>query len=285
MKRVVLVAGASSGLGRATAAQLAADGFTVYAGARSFGQGKPAPEGCSPLTLDVTDPESVRAAVSAVVEKEGCLYALVNCAAFLTLGSAEETSPEELAAVLRTNFIGSVRMIQAALPVFRRQKEGRIVQFTSLNGLFGIPFQSAYTASKHALEGWCQCLAQETARFGVRVTLVSPGDCRSGSDAYRGHAQASAAESSPYRPWYLAATAKIHADESGGLDPRRVGRAVSRALQKKRTPARLIVAGLGQRPAVWLDRFLPLGLFNSLLARYYAPRKHASQEASPTDRV
>ena len=107
---------------------------------------------------------------------------------------------------------------QAALPVFRRQKEGRIVQFTSLNGLFGIPFQSAYTASKHALEGWCQCLAQETARFGVRVTLVSPGDCRSGSDAYRGHAQASAAaEARSWRPARRRASPSSAAATGGAL--------------------------------------------------------------------
>ena len=177
---VALVAGASSGLGRAVARRLAADGWRTYAGARAFARGEAPPEGCQAVPLDVTDGASVSDCVRRVLDAEGRIDALVNCAALLTLGSGEETSVEEIRRVLDTNFLGAVRMVQAVLPAMRAQGGGRIVQFSSLNGLFGIPFQGAYTASKHALEGWSECLAMETRPFGVQVTLVAPGDCRGG---------------------------------------------------------------------------------------------------------
>lgn len=270
---VALVAGASSGLGRAVARRLAADGWRTYAGARAFARGEVPPEGCQAVPLDVTDGASVSDCVRRVLDAEGRIDALVNCAALLTLGSGEETSVEEIRRVLDTNFLGAVRMVQAVLPAMRAQGGGRIVQFSSLNGLFGIPFQGAYTASKHALEGWSECLAMETRPFGVQVTLVAPGDCRGGSDAYRLHARAAGLEGSPYAASYAGACARIRADESGGLPPERVARAVSRALRRRRPPARIIVAGPDQRLAAWLHDLLPGHWFYRILAAYYSPPK------------
>ena len=269
MARVALVAGASSGLGRAVARSLAAGGFRTYAGARSFASGKQPPEGCVPVALDVTDEKSCRNAVAFVLSREGRIDVLVNCAAFLTLGACEETSPKELSAVLETNLLGSVRMIQAVLPAMRRQGGGRIVQFSSLNGLFAIPFQSAYVASKHALEGFCEALALETRPFGIRVTLMEPGDCKSGSDAYRKKSLASQDGDSPYREAYQAAVEKIRRDEQGGLDPERVAKAVLGVLMKKRPPARRAVARLDQRLAMWLHDLLPGNLFYAIIRSYY----------------
>lgn len=275
MAQVALVAGASSGLGRAIARQLAADGYRTYAGARSFGAAvagaKAPPEGCVPLALDVTDDASVAAAVAWVLAEAGKVDVLVNCAAILTLGACEEASDAELESVLATNVRGSARMVRAVLPAMRAQGGGRIVQLSSLNGRMAVPFQGAYTASKHALEGWCEALAMETRRFGIGVTLIEPGDCRGGSDAYRGHAMAASREDSPYQTYYEAAAGRIHRDESGGLDPTVVARAVSRSLQKRHAPARVVCARLDQRFALWLHGLLPGRFFYRIIEAYYKP--------------
>ncbi len=272
MARVALVAGASSGLGRAVAERLARDGFTVFAGARSFGrEGANPPEGCTPIALDVTDAQSVSACVDTVLAKTGRIDALVQCAAFLTLGSCEETSVDELRAVMETNYLGMARTVQAVLPAMRAQGGGHIVLFSSLNGRFAVPFQGAYTASKHAIEGFGEALAMEASRFGVSVTLVEPGDCRSGSDAYRTHAAGSQGSASVYRPYYEAATRKIHRDETGGMPPEKVARAVSRALTRRRAPARVVVARIDQRLALLAHTLLPGNLFFRLIRWYYAP--------------
>lgn len=276
MDQVALVVGASSGLGSAIARQLAAEGWRTYAAARSFSKDSPTtipPDGCVPIYLDVTDSACVKAAVCAVQAAEGRIDALVNCAAFLTLGSCEETDADALADVLRTNLLGSVRVIQAALPIMRAQGSGRIVQLSSLNGRFAIPFQGAYTASKHALKGWCEALAMEVRPFGIGVTLIEPGDCRSGSAAYRHHAVAAQVQASPYRARYEAAVAHIEQDERTGMEPVRVARAVARALQRGQAPMRVVVARIDQRLALWLHGLLPGRLFARIIAWYYRPRK------------
>ena len=264
--KTVLVAGASSGLGRAVAEALARDGHTVYAGARSFAAGQEAPAGCRALALDVTEETSVRAAVEAVLKEQGRIDALVSCAATFTMAPLEELPPETLENMLRVNLIGMSRCVQAVLPSMRRQGGGHIVLFSSLNGLFSIPFQGAYCVTKHGVEAYGEALSQEARRFGIRVTVVEPGDCRGGSQRYRlTHIE----ENSPYGEAFRAGTQKIHHDESHGLPPERVGRAVARAVGKKRPPARLVVASLEQRFGAWLHILLPRGLFNRIMEAYY----------------
>lgn len=263
---VVLVTGASSGLGLHTARAIRDAGYTVVAGARSFSGDEE--EGMRRLPLDVTDDASVAAFVAAARAVGPRIDAVVHCAGVLVLGSCEETSPEEYRRVLETNFLGMVRVNQAVLPLMREQGGGRIVMFSSINGLLGVPFQSAYTAAKHAVEGYAECLMMETRRFGIRVCLVEPGDHRSGSEKYRMHAQA-VGEASPYGPAYRATAAVIHRDEAGGSDPDRLGRRVARALGRRWLPFRLRVAKPDQHLAVVLHDVLPPGLNGAILRRYY----------------
>lgn len=268
MRKVVLAAGASSGLGRAVAQGLAEAGMLVYVGARSFETGTPPPEGCLPIALDVTSEASVNEAISRIVAEQGGLDALVNCAAQIMLGACEEVSEAELRAVMDVNFLGAARLIRAALPHLRA-RGGRIVQFSSINGLLGIPFQGAYVASKHALEGYCESLAQEVRPFGVRVTLVEPGDCRGGSARYRMRAERAEKPESPYAARFAKVVYRIARDENGGLDPTRVAKAVLRLLESPRPPARAVVARADQRFAALLHRLTPGNAFNRLMERYY----------------
>ena len=153
--KTVWITGASSGLGLHTAQALRNAGWTVIAGARSFSE-PIEKDGIHCLPLDVTSPESVQSFCDRALEISPWVGALVQCAGMLVLGSCEETTDEEYLRVLNTNFLGMVRMNREVLPIMRAQKSGRIVMYSSINGLMGIPFQNAYTASKHAIEGYAE---------------------------------------------------------------------------------------------------------------------------------
>ncbi len=268
--KTVWVTGASSGLGLHTAMALRDAGWTVIAGARSFSVPEEK-DGMHLLPLDVTREESVRAFCDRALEISPWVSAVVQCAGMLVLGSCEETSQEEYSRVMETNFLGMVRVNRQALPIMRAQKEGRIVMYSSINGLMGIPFQNAYTASKHAIEGYAEGLQMEVRPFGIQVMLVEPGDHRSGSDKYRPHAARSGA-GSPYAAAFESATARIHHDETHGSDPDRLGRKVARALGRKRMPFRKRIASPDQHLAVYLHKFLP-ARWNELILRSYYIRK------------
>ena len=167
-----------------------------------------------------------------------------------------------------TNYLGMVRMNREVLPMMRAAGGGKIVLFSSINGLLGIPFQSAYTASKHAIEGYAECLALEVKPFGIQVMLVEPGDHRSGSDKYRPHA-ASMTDESPYAAAYESATARIHHDESNGSDPDVLGRKIARILDRKRIPFRKRIASPDQHLAVYVHRFLGARINGAVLRNYY----------------
>ena len=266
-KKTVWITGASSGLGLATAKAFAGAGWTVIGGARSF-TNETAEDDIRRLPLDVTIPESCTAFVNEALAISPRVDALVCAAAVLVLGACENTAPEEYRRVMETNFVGTTRMVQAALPQMRRQQGGRIVLFSSINGLLGIPFQSAYTASKHAMEGYAECLAMEMRRFGVQVCLVEPGDHRGGSDHTRLHASGED-DASAYRAAYECACAAIHRDESGGLLPEKLGQKVVRNTMRRHMRFRLRVAKFDQHLAVWLHRFLPNWVNSLILRKYY----------------
>ena len=268
-QKTVWVTGASSGLGLHTAAQLQKDGWRVIAGARSFEDGEK--DGIHRLKLDVTDEESIRN----FCEKAKAIAmpdALVQCAGMLVLGSCEETGTEEFRRVIDTNYLGMVRVNRAVLPLMREQGHGKIVLFSSINGLLGIPFQSAYTASKHAIEGYAECLSMEVKPFGIQVMLVEPGDHRSGSDKYRPHAAAMSADS-PYAEAYESSVAVIAHDEHNGSDPDVLGRKIARTLDRKRIPFRKRIASPDQHLAVYVHKLLPAKLNAAILRKYYIRKK------------
>ena len=174
--------------------------------------------------------------------------------------------------MLDTNFVGAVRMVQLALPAMRRQGHGRILLFSSINGLLGIPFQSAYTASKHAMEGFAECLAMEAKPFGIQICLIEPGDHRSGSQHTRLKAANESADS-PYAGAYASAVKAIQRDEAGGLDPQKLAQKVVRNASRRRMRFRLRIAKADQHLAVWLHKCLPAWANQRILRSYYIHEK------------
>ena len=266
---VIYIAGASSGLGLHTAEQLQAAGMTVVAGARSFAEceGR-APDGQYRLALDVRAEASVERFVRLACEKFGPPDALICAQGLLNLNAAAEYTDQELNDILDTNFLGSVRLIRQVMPLFREKKQGKIILFSSINGLLGIPFQGGYTASKHAIEGYAECLRMEAKPEGIEVCLVTPGDHRSGQKQYRRHGAADSPES-PYHQRYTRAVHQIELDESTGSDPDELGKKIAQALCKRRLPARLLIAKPDQKLAVILHKLMPTKWFSAIISHYY----------------
>jgi NAD(P)-dependent dehydrogenase (short-subunit alcohol dehydrogenase family) len=180
--KVAFVTGASSGIGEATAERLAAAGYRVYGTSRRGGQaGRRAFE---MLTLDVTSDESIEAAVSEVIRREGRIDLLVNNAGFSTApAGAEESSIEQARAIFDTNFFGIVRMTRAVVPHMRRQGSGRILNIGSVLGLLPMPYMALYSATKHAVEGYSESLDHELRTKGIRVSVIEPAYTKSKFDA------------------------------------------------------------------------------------------------------
>jgi NAD(P)-dependent dehydrogenase (short-subunit alcohol dehydrogenase family) len=182
-RRVVLVTGASSGIGAATAEHLLGRGHTVYATARRIEALKElADAGARTLPLDVTDEPSMVAAVAAVEDEEGYVGALVNNAGYGEYGPVEEVSMDAVRRQFETNVFGLARMCQLVLPGMRRAGDGRIVNVSSMGGRFTFPGGGFYHASKHAVEALSDALRFEVGGFGVKVSLVEPGLIRTRFD-------------------------------------------------------------------------------------------------------
>ncbi|MFG6441051.1 oxidoreductase [Roseateles sp. LKC17W] len=170
---VVLITGVSSGIGLATAKRFAARGCRVFGTVRNLQKATPV-TGIELVAMDVRDEASVRAGVAQVIARAGRIDVLVNNAGFNLVGAVEETSAAEAAGLFDTNVLGVLRATQAVLPQMRAQRQGRIVNISSVLGFLPAPYMGLYAASKHAVEGLSESLDHEVRGFGIRVTLVQP---------------------------------------------------------------------------------------------------------------
>jgi NAD(P)-dependent dehydrogenase (short-subunit alcohol dehydrogenase family) len=246
LSRAVVITGCSSGIGRATAERLAGAGWRVYATARRPDSiSDLARRGCETLALDVTDEESMRAAVAAVEAAEGAVGVLVNNAGYSQSGALESLPMERIRAQFETNVFGLVRMCQLALPGMRRQGWGRVVNLSSMGGRLTFPGGGAYHATKHAVEALSDALRFEVRGFGVEVVVVEPGliKTRFGETAAGSIAGAGNAAEEPYGSFNAAvgaATAAVYEGPLGRLGggPEAVARAIERAISARRPKTR-----------------------------------------------
>ncbi|MFC8796571.1 oxidoreductase [Promicromonospora sp. NPDC057138] len=173
-RKVALVTGATSGIGKAAATALAGAGFEVIGTGRRTAH-LTAPAGVTYLDLDVTSDESVASAVKQAIDRFGQIDVLVNNAGVGSTGAAEEFSITQTQDIFDINVYGVMRMIKAVLPHMRARRSGRIVNVSSLSGFVPSPFMTVYVATKHAVEGYAQSLDHEVREYGIRVVLVEPG--------------------------------------------------------------------------------------------------------------
>jgi NAD(P)-dependent dehydrogenase (short-subunit alcohol dehydrogenase family) len=244
---VVLVTGASSGIGKATALRLAKAGFTVYATARRVDTlADCAAAGCRTLALDVESEESMVAAVRAIEAEHGAIDALVNNAGYSLSGALETLAMDDVRRQFETNVFGLLRLTQLVLPGMRRKGSGRVVNISSMGGTLTFPGGGAYHATKYAVEALSDALRYEVAGFGIKVIVVQPGLIRTrfgetaaagvtggGDDAY---AAFNAAVAKATKDVYVTGPlAKL------GGEPDDVAKVIERALRARRPAARYAV--------------------------------------------
>lgn len=252
--KVILITGASSGLGKAAAEALCDLGHEVYGTSRAAEQGENNPFRLIPL--DVTDDASVEAAVARVLAEQGRIDVVINNAGMGYGGAIEETTLAEAKAQFETNFFGMVRVCRAVLPHMRGRGEGLIIAVSSIAGLIGLPYQGFYAASKHAVEGYTETLRLELAPFGVKVALIEPGDTRTRFTANR-KLTAEAAEGTVYdRQREITLSIMAH-DEETGADPAGFAKAVVRLVNNPNPPLRTVTGPAFQKAAVILYRLAP----------------------------
>jgi NAD(P)-dependent dehydrogenase (short-subunit alcohol dehydrogenase family) len=254
---VVLITGASSGIGRAIATLFAAEGFEVFGTSRNPHHTEPI-AGVELVALDVTDAASVTAAVTTVVERAGRIDILVNNAGFGIIGAAEESSTAQAQDLFDTNLFGLVRVTREVLPYLRAQGSGRIVNIGSVLGFLPAPYAALYAASKHAVEGYSESLDHETREFGVRVTVVEPAYTNTSFEANATDVDTPIGSYAPVREHIKNVLVQ---SVRAGDDPAVVARVVLKAATSH-TPKLRYPAGPMARRLSLLKKFAPTALLD-----------------------
>ena len=266
MKKVILVTGASSGIGLACANALVANGHIVYGSTRKLSRA----DGVSfkPVELDVTDEVSVQAAISLILKAEGKLDVLVNNAGNGVAGPAYAMPVEAAKKQFEVNFFGVVRMCSAVLPGMIATQKGLIVNIGSLAGLFGLPYQSMYSASKYAIEGYSQSLRMELINTGIKVVVINPGDFKSFFSQNR-EKIAFTINNPTLEGEYNAAITAMEKDESVAPHPDSLAKQLCKIVDNSKPAHSYLVGGLGQTIVPTLKKILPGFLFEKLMNDHY----------------
>lgn len=262
MKKVAVITGGSSGIGLCTARALAGRGVAVYELSRREAEN----EGISHISADITDPEKVRAAVNAVMEKEGRIDILINNAGFGISGAAEFTENEDAKALLEVNLFGMVNMVKEIIPIMRSQGCGRIVNLSSVAGIAPIPFQTWYSVTKAAINSYTMALANEVRPFGIEVCAVMPGDIKTGFTAAR---KKSEKGDDIYSGRIKRSVAGMEKDEINGIAPEVAGAYICKTALRKRAKV-LSCIGFTYKFLSVLIKHLPSSLVNRILYLMYA---------------
>lgn len=259
MGKKILLTGASSGIGRAIGHYLTEKGHHIIGTSRTP---KPDNQPFEVLQLDVTSAASVQQACDAAVERFGKIDVLINNAGFGISGAVEDTPEEEAWNQLDTNYFGTVRMTTTLLPHFRANRDGLIINMSSLGGLLGLPFQAHYSASKFALEGFTEALRMEVAPFNIRVCNINPGDFKTGFTANR---RIVAGQQNHYTAKFNQFLAMYERDENAGSDPIQIAKLVESLLYRPNVRIRYTAGKPQQTMAVALKRLLGEALFEKML--------------------
>jgi short-subunit dehydrogenase len=265
MSKVVLVTGASSGIGKAVANFLSEKGMKVYGTSRT--QKSDSSLHFDLIVLDVLDTNSIQNAVSSILEKEGRLDVLVNNAGMGITGPIEDTPTEEMRNVFDTNFFGAIDVMKAVLPQMRKQHSGTIVNVTSIAGYMGLPFRGIYSATKGALEIVTEALRMEVKSFGINIVNVAPGDFVTNIAAGRYHTPVF--ENSAYKKKYEENLALIDSDVDGGMNPIEMAKVVYRIIHTSNPKIHYKVGGFMEKFSIVLKRILPDKMYEKLLMNHY----------------
>lgn len=265
MKKVILITGCSSGLGKYLAELLAQQGYIVYAGIRNNDERKKLTHfwktypNLFPVQLDITNDKHCHDIIAAIIKEQGRLDVMINNAGYTLAGSLETFTTEQFTKLLDTNVIGAFRLIREVLPKMKERKKGHIINITSLNGLVALPNFSLYCSSKFALEGLTRSLITELVRDNIYVTNIEPG-------AMKGEVDMDKQKELPHKParerfWIIKVLMPI-------ISITDVAQKIATIIENKNPPTNVLM-GTDTKITTFLQRILPTNVWNVLLKRIW----------------
>lgn len=258
-KKVVVITGATAGIGRETADYFTKMGHTVYSLARRT------IDGLNCISTDITDREGVASAFKQIIAKEGKIDILINNAGFGVSGSVEDTPIEDAKRIFDVNFFGMVNGIQEAVPYLRESGGGTIVNISSVAAPLSIPFQGFYSASKSAVLSLSEALRIEVAPFNIKVTCMLPGDVKTDFTAKR---IKNTADNPAYGNRIARSVAVMEHDEQNGMPPIVIAESIYKLAMSKNPPV-CKVGGTKYKVFVLLSKLLPKRLVSFVVGKLY----------------
>ncbi|HNP19037.1 MAG TPA: oxidoreductase [Fulvivirga sp.] len=265
--KIILITGASSGIGKTTAKRLIQEGHVVYAAARRLDQMEDLKEmGAVTIGMDITKTEDINRVVETIVKDYKRIDVLVNNAGYAIYGAVEETSMDDARRQFDVNIFGLAELTKMVIPMMRNNNSGTIINISSMGGQMYTPLGSWYHATKYALEGWSDCLRLELKQFGINVVIVEPGVIatefgdvlmdpmmeRSGNGPYAKIARA------------LKKATTDSYNEGGGSSPEVIARVIAKAVNSKKPKSRY-VAGKLAKPMMMTRKWLGTGIFDKII--------------------
>lgn len=261
MEKIAIVSGASSGIGKETALLLASNGYTVY----GLNRKKADIENINFITTDITDAESIKAAVKEITERHGKIDLLVNNAGMGISGSIENTDFERAKYIFDVNVFGAFELTKQVLPYMREQKSGRIITISSLAAVFYLPFQGFYSSTKAAVTSLFNALQLEVRPFNISVTTIHPGDIKTDFTSNR---KKNENELAAYRERMEKSVAVMEKDEQNGMPAISIAKEVLKQATKKHPDLNVVVGGKYKLVA-FLAKIFPAGFVNKIIYKLY----------------
>jgi NADP-dependent 3-hydroxy acid dehydrogenase YdfG len=266
MSKTIVVTGGTSGIGLAICSYLASKKHTVFGTGRDID--KPdLPDNINWVKMDVTNVESIKNAINHIIEKTGKIDVLINNAGIGMAGAIEECNMNDVLTMFDTNVYGILRTSKEVLPYMRKQAKGLIINISSIGGLMGLPYRGIYSSTKSSVETISEALSMEVMQFGIKVTIIEPGDFNTTINQNRKIVQPN--ETSPYFQDFNRIHSIIQEEVSQGEDPLLIGKLVERIIQSNKPRLRYKIGNKTSRLALFLKAILPDRLFEKLMMQHY----------------
>lgn len=267
MSKIILITGASSGIGKETSKKLLSEGHIVYAVARRVEQMQDLKKlGAITVPMDISKEEDIRTCIDKIIKEQGRIDVLFNNAGFALYGSVEEVSLDDARYQFEVNMFGLARITQLVLPHMRKQQSGKIISTSSVAGKIHSPLGAWYHASKHALEGWSDCLRVEVKSFGIDVVVIEPGSIDTEFAQVSGAPMLENSGDGPYKNLAVA-VAKVHKNSykpGAASSPSVIADAVMQAIKAEKPKTRYAVGKMA-KPSVWMSRLLGDKTFDRII--------------------
>lgn len=269
-KEVILITGASSGIGYQSAIDLKEKNYIVYGAARRLDKLKSLEDkGINIISLDVSDEDSMVNCIKTIVDREGTIDVLVNNAGYGSYGAVEDVSIEEGRAQFEVNMFGLARMTQLVLPYMRKQKSGRIINITSMGGKVTTPFGAWYHATKFAVEGFSDCLRMEVKKFNIDVVVIEPGGIKTNWGVIAGNNLIKTSGNGAYSEKaseYAKTLISMYSSGKGLSNPSLISRTIAKVVTRRKPRTRYLL-GANAKPVFILKRLLSDRAYDFIVMR------------------